>query len=638
MLIPIGLDQTSVRRWPWISIALIVVNLLVFLSTGQGGGNEAEISTRFEEMLEYWRAHPYLELPREMKPENMDAVEKERFDAMLEFIRSAGAAPPSEAGDLEREREQFDRLVLRFRDAMEAHPFRRWGLTPADPRPLSFITSMFIHGGWMHLLFNMLFLWLAGPFVEDAFGRPLFSVLYLLSGVVSAGAHVMAFPTSQMPLGGASGAIAGIMGAFLIRYALVKIRFFYWFGLIFRGTFDAPAWLMLPLWLLQQVFFASLDTGGRGGVAYWAHIGGFVFGAVVAFGVKKLKVEEKYIAPAIEAEISVTQNPALDEGMHLMGQGDFPAAREALARVLEAEPRNPDATLAMWHCFLNEGQPLRGVDFMVRVIEDELKRGENGLAIEHWRELVSEAGSGGPGPLRWRLASALEAVDREGAVEVLQNLGNDSTAGLLAEKAARRLESLGARLEVPKPPAPRVAPPPPPPPQVVTPARPLPPPPDFEVPQPVRGSAVAPDATPFLGALFEVEEASLISLQEDGLVLHGGGGGTELLPFYVLRGVVVAGIQAQPRPYLLLDLLLKPEPGVPAKVVRLQSTELDPRRILSRTDLQPLAAFKELVRQIVRLSSAAVWPQSLLEEGGKLTTFESPESYELQVLTPLCES
>ncbi|HPC83871.1 MAG TPA: rhomboid family intramembrane serine protease [Thermoanaerobaculaceae bacterium] len=636
MLIPIGLDQTSVRRWPWISIGLVAINVLVFLSTALGGNNEAEIAARFQEMLEYWRSHPYLELPREMRPENMDDVEKERFDTMVEFIRSAGGAAPEDPEERARQRADLDSIVQRYRDALDSHPFRRWGLVPAHPRPAAFLTSMFIHGGWLHLLGNMLILWLAGPFLEDAFGRPLFSALYLLSGLVAAGAHIMAFPGSNVPLGGASGAIAGLMGAFLIRYALVKIRFFYWFFLIFRGTFDAPAWLMLPLWLLQQLFFASMDTGGRGGVAYWAHIGGFVFGAAVAFGIKTLRVEEKYIAPAIEAEISVTQHPALEEGMQLFQQGEYAAARETLSRVLRDEPRNPDANLAMWNCHLHEGQPLAGVDYMARVIEDELKHGEVDLALANWRELLAEAGTGGPGPLRFRLAAALEPVNREAAVEVLQQLAGDGSAGLLAEKAARRLEALGARVEPPAPSAAHVQPEPPP--EEVAAPRPLPPPPVFDVPQSVRAPAPAAQPAPFLGALFEVEDAGLISVQEDGLVLHGGGGGTELLPFYALRGVVVSGISAQPRPYLLIDLLLKPEPGTPAKVVRVQSTEFDPRRVLGRPDLQPMAAFKEMVSQIVQSSSAIVWPQHFLDEGARPTTFPTVESYELQVLTPLCES
>lgn len=636
MLIPIGLDQTSVRRWPYVTMALVAINVLVFFATGFGSGNEAEVAAHLREMLAYWRQHPYLELPREMRPEGMDPVAKERFDSMLEFMRSTGQAPPEDAEEREREQQHFENLVRRFREAADRHPFRRWGLTPDHPSPGAFLTSMFIHGGWMHVLGNMLILWLAGPFIEDAFGRPLFTGLYVLSGVVAAGAHILAFPSSSVPLGGASGAIAGLMGAFLVRYAFVKIRFFYWFGIIFRGTFDAPAWLMLPLWLLQQFYFASLDTGGRGGVAYWAHISGFVFGAVVALGIKKLRVEEKYIAPAIEAEISVTQNPLLDEGMHLMAQGDYAAARETLGRLLAAEPRNQDAALAMWQCCLHEGQPLAGVEHVVKVIEEELKRGDIQMALGHWRELVAEAGTGGPGPLRFRLAAALESVDREATVEVLRHLAGDGTAGLLTEKAARRLEALGASLAPPPPPVPE--PPPPPPPPVVAATRPLPPPPVFDVPEPQRAPVQPAGPTPYLGALFEVEDAGIISVQEDELVLRGAAGGTELLPYGALRAVVVAGISAQPRPYLLIDLLLKPDPGAAAKVVRLHSTEFDPRRVLERPDLQPMAAFRELVARIARLSSAVVWPQNLLAEGGKIPTFADVEAYELQVLTPLCES
>lgn len=640
MLIPIGLDQNSVRRWPWITIALILINFAVFFSTGMGAGDTQNVERCYREMLEYWRDHPYLELPRELQPDASHDVAKERHDSMVEVFRSTGTAPPESAEERAQEQAHFDQIVQRLRDALNSHPFRRWGLVPADTHPSAFITSLFIHGGWLHLLFNMLFLWLAGPFIEDAFGRPLFAILYLFSGVVAAGAHVLAFPASTVPLGGASGAVAGLMGAFLIRYATVNIRFFYWFFLVFRGTFDAPAWLMLPLWLLQQFFFASLDTGGRGGVAYWAHIGGFAFGAVVALGIKKLRVEEKFIAPAIEAQISISQHPALDEGMRLMAQGFFADARVELAKVLGPEPRNSDANLAMWHCLLHEGQGKAGAEYLTRVIEEELKRGDLLLAIEHWRELIVETGSGGSGALRWRLAAALEGSDREFAIEVLQHLGADTSTGVLAEKAIRRLEALGVRsfsaasaVEPARAPAEAL----PPPPQVVTPDRPVPPPPRFDSPAPVLTPSHRSD-TPFLGSLFEVEEAGLIAVQEEGLMLHGGVGGQELMPFFVLRGVVVAGISSQPRPYLLLDLLLKEEPGQPAKVVRLLSTSFDPRRILNRPDMPPLVAFKELVAGIVRCSGAALWPPSLLGEGGKLTTFASLEAYELQVLTPLCET
>jgi membrane associated rhomboid family serine protease len=633
MLIPIGLEQETVRRWPWVSVILVVANVAVFLATGMGAGNEAEIQARLTDVVTYWHEHPYLDLPRELRNESLVGPARERADALVEVIRSTGGKTPEDAAERQREAEELERLVSRLREAVDRHPFKVWGLTPAHPTAVTVLTSMFIHGGWMHLLSNLLILWLAGPFVEDAFGRPLFTALYLLSGVVAAGTHILAFPSSQMPLGGASGAIAGIMGAFLIRYALVKIRFFYWFGLIFRGTFDAPAWIMLPLWLLQNMFFASLDTEGRGGVAYWAHIGGFAFGAAVAFAIKSMRVEEKYIAPRIEAQISVSQHPALDAGMDLMHKGSFPGARERLAEVLAAEPRHPDANLAMWQCFIAEGNAAGGVEHVVRVIEDAIKRNEPGVALEHWRELMDETGTGGPAPLRWRLAAALEGADPGAAIAVLQQLGSDPSAGLLAEKAARKLEAMGAKPVAPV--TPQVAPVL----EEVPAPRPLPPPPVFDVVQraPAPSAVTLSVDTPYLGTPYDIEESGLISVQEDGLMLRAGAGGTELLPYSVLRGIAVAGITEQPRSFLVLDLMLKPEPGLPIKVLRFRSSEFDPRRILNRPDLNSMVAFRELVGGIARLSGVAVWPANLLAEGSRFTTFPSLDDYELQVLTPLCE-
>ena len=286
MLIPIGLDRTEVRRLPWISFGIIIVNVVVFLATGMGGtANDAKTARAWERAIAYWQEHPYLELPKEVLDQQPSEAARDEVRAQVEFLRQAGNRPPEEPGGLEREEQELARLLQVARSSVEEHPFHKYGLRATDLKPLAFLTSMFIHAGWLHLLGNMLFFYLTGPFVEDAFGRPLFLGLYLSSGVAAALAQVVAFPTSDNPLGGASGAIAGVMGIFLVRFARTKIRFFYWFGLIFSGTFDSPAWLMMPLWLLQQVFMASM--GDQGGTAYWAHIGGFVFGLLVGFLFKK---------------------------------------------------------------------------------------------------------------------------------------------------------------------------------------------------------------------------------------------------------------------------------------------------------------------------------------------------------------
>ena len=144
------------------------------------------------------------------------------------------------------------------------------------------LSSMFLHGSWLHLLGNMWFLWLFGNNVEDAMARPRFIIFYLLSGLTAALLQVLTNPTSAIPMVGASGAISGVMGAYLILYPRVRV-----FVLIFLGFFLTtavlPAWTMLGYWLVLQ-FLSGLTTQGAtgGGVAFWAHVGGFVAGMVLA--------------------------------------------------------------------------------------------------------------------------------------------------------------------------------------------------------------------------------------------------------------------------------------------------------------------------------------------------------------------
>jgi membrane associated rhomboid family serine protease len=163
----------------------------------------------------------------------------------------------------------------------------RWSLVPADivagRNWITILTSMFMHAGWMHILGNMLFFWVFGPEIEDVMGPLRYVVFYVLGGLASTFAQVIVDPTSTVPNLGASGAIAGVMGAFLITYPRDRIRTVLLFGWFARVTF-VPAILLVGLWFLTQVFseVGALAEVQTGGVAYMAHIGGFVFGAVTA--------------------------------------------------------------------------------------------------------------------------------------------------------------------------------------------------------------------------------------------------------------------------------------------------------------------------------------------------------------------
>jgi membrane associated rhomboid family serine protease len=648
MFIPIGLDQTSVRRLPWVSFSIIAINLVVFLAVSVAVHSAEEaISRRGRAVTSYWTQHPYLEFPTRMLPKELSESQREQIRLLSEAAKSvAGRAPESE--DQRREAQwELDGLVDRFQEALAYHPFRAWGLVPAHPKALAFLTSLFVHAGWLHLLGNMLFFYISGPFVEDAFGRPLFAALYLASGVVSSLVHVAAFPTSEAPLIGASGAIAGIMGAFLVRFAHTKIRFLY-FYFIRGGTVDLPAWIVLPLWFLQQLFFAGLARSN--GVAFRAHVGGFAFGFVVALAIKLFAIEERFIAPQIEKEISVTQHPALEEGMDLLAKGETAAAREAFRKVLASEPRNAEAHLGIWQSHRQDGTPAQGVEHVVRAVDEELRFSETALALTHWREMLAATGNGGPAALRFRLGTMLEATDREAAVEVLRHLAADAGAGLLSEKATRRLAALGVAAQAA--PAGPVAPPkaaaPPDSvftlPAVQTPGQPpavpaQPPSGPFEESAksaPATGEqaefqvlpeGAAPEqAFPPLAepAGLEVEACSLETLQPEGLMLRAVVGGCELLPFDEIETVVVGGITGPDRPYLVLDLLLRRSPGEPRTVERLVSSEFDPRHLVGKPDLPALQAFRELVRIIAEAADATITPATLLEPAVELPTLRRP--------------
>lgn len=139
-------------------------------------------------------------------------------------------------------------------------------------------TSMFLHGGWMHLLGNMWFLWLFGNNVEDAMSRGRFVVFYLLCGIAAAAAQVVSSPASIVPMVGASGAISGVMGAYLLLYPRVRIYMVVPLGFI-PLTFRLPAWTMLLYWFGMQMLSGLLDL--EQGVAIWAHVGGFVAGMLL---------------------------------------------------------------------------------------------------------------------------------------------------------------------------------------------------------------------------------------------------------------------------------------------------------------------------------------------------------------------
>lgn len=391
ILLPIGHAEEGTRRWPWVTLGILGLCVLAFLLTGFGGSrtewDALEAQTR---AVEYWMERPYLRMDPDIERAMHGVATKEMRETFQEGLKTFSEKPGVET--LAAEQKELDRLCDEAKNETPDHPFFRWGLVPSDLGIVTLITHMFLHAGWLHLLGNLFILYLCAPFLEDVWGRPIFAGFYAVAGIVAALTFVVPHSDLTEPLVGASGAIAGVMGAFAVRYARTKVQFFYMVGLgAVRGTFWAPAWAMLGLWFAQQIFLAMLASSAGPGdkVAYLAHAGGFAFGAAVAFGFKKYEVEERWIAGAIEAKTNkvLVKNEAVEAALETAGAGNAQGAFDLLAAEVRRNPGSIDAAVAFFATAQDIGREKEAAQVFARAIEHEVKTGQLDAALVHWDEL-----------------------------------------------------------------------------------------------------------------------------------------------------------------------------------------------------------------------------------------------------------
>jgi membrane associated rhomboid family serine protease len=174
-----------------------------------------------------------------------------------------------------------------------------FGVVPAYFSAPTLITSMFLHGSWMHVIGNMWYLWIFGDNVEDRFGHARFIVFYLLAGIIAAMGQIAMDPHSILPTIGASGAIAGVMGAYVVLYPRSRVHTLIPFFPFFFEVFEIPAIVLLGFWFLMQLVSAgaiavTANTSGGGGVAFLAHVAGFLFGVIGVFIFRNRRQEAGY--------------------------------------------------------------------------------------------------------------------------------------------------------------------------------------------------------------------------------------------------------------------------------------------------------------------------------------------------------
>ena len=181
-----------------------------------------------------------------------------------------------------------DQVLMAVATGYGLVPGELTGLAPVAafdpiPEPFTLITYQFLHAGWMHLMSNMLFLWVFADNIEDAFGHVAFAMLYLLCGIMGGLAHVVMAPGSLAPLVGASGAVSGVLGAYLMLYPKARV----WILLFMRLPLRIGALWVLGGWFLLQLVSLLMTQDGEVGVAWWAHIGGFLSGLAITWAIRR---------------------------------------------------------------------------------------------------------------------------------------------------------------------------------------------------------------------------------------------------------------------------------------------------------------------------------------------------------------
>lgn len=362
LIIPIE-NKLEWSKPPVMTIALILINLLIFLIYQ---GNDNEIAQRAfatyerHQLLELEREH-FLIYSREHHPElagdlasisspaERDAHITQRiffdrgFDLYLRRLwNNSETAPTPLNNSWATQRQEFESERNRI-SSIEA------GMTPAEAKPFTFISSQFLHGGWDHLLGNMVFLFLFGFTLETVLRPHLYLGMYLASGLAANGLHLLLNHDSYIPVVGASGAISGLMGMYLALYRLRKIRFFYTV-LFYFGEFRAPALFILPLWLAKELyghFFIDSNT------AYWAHIGGLLAGAGLMLFARKTQQEFTQVQDLKVAGDNSAQT--FKKIQIAISNMDFIKAKMLARQLCETNPNDPRAWRTLYD--LAKSQP-----------------------------------------------------------------------------------------------------------------------------------------------------------------------------------------------------------------------------------------------------------------------------------------
>jgi membrane associated rhomboid family serine protease len=403
--IPIGNENSTVRRLPWITFAIMAANVMVFFGTlpviaGETKGLVAKATefdlfvTQHEELkADKDIRRKLLEVGGMSKPEAELIEDQLKKDQNLraeydEWLRS------SEAQEL---RKEFDLKLTAYTNVRKASFHYRYGLSPnGEWKIYQFITAAFLHAGYEHLFGNLIFFFAVAFTLEDLWGRGVFLSFYLLGAFAASLPYVI--QPAPVPAYGASGAIAATMGAFLVRLPRTKIKLLFWPAryVVFllgkkRPIVLIPGYIFLIAYFIGQIislYFQS-KSGSIGGTAYSVHIAGFIFGAGFAFMMKTTKYEETHINPKIEAKVSFEAPIAVRQGLELMDKGQLDMAERKLRSHLTKDRESLEAILGLIQVYEKTSNQDQLNSLYGRLIHYHLSKEDKEAALYAYDNLLS---------------------------------------------------------------------------------------------------------------------------------------------------------------------------------------------------------------------------------------------------------
>jgi membrane associated rhomboid family serine protease len=445
MLIPIGHENMTARRWPVVTIGLIAINTIVFLFTISALNNDVgELGEVKSRIIILAALHPEIKL----EPQSQRLIDNFKKSQPLQWkhvqdpyradLISAYDARLKMMDDTSKLQAEADDLNKQLVELSSSSIAERYAFVPATHTLISYLTANFLHGGIMHLVGNMWFLWLAGFVLEDLWGRWLYAGFYLIAGAAAQQFFYWTDPGSITPALGASGAVAALMGAFLVRLPKMKIEMAWLF--FFRlYRFRAPAYCLLPLWLLLEVFYGSL---GSSSVAHWAHVGGFLFGVLAAVAIQHSGLEQK-ANKKIEEKLGWSNDEELEVASSNMEHGQLDDAIFNLKAYIGKNPNSLDAWTMLRTIYQRQNDTQAYLDATVKTCALHLRDHHVEAAFQCYAEFLDNSGGKMPAATWLELCKGAEEIQEfERALQEYQDLAKAYPAerqSLTAQLSAARL-------------------------------------------------------------------------------------------------------------------------------------------------------------------------------------------------------